>query len=73
MAGCECNDFRRWYQDAEIYFNRIYKRWEITANWPIYFCPFCGDALAALLAGEGKSEEAEREGGAGRDALEGVE
>ena len=31
------------------------------------------DALAALLAGEGKGEEAEREGGAGRDALEEVE
>jgi len=31
------------------------------------------NALAALLAGEGKGEEAEREGGAGRDALEEVE
>jgi len=31
------------------------------------------DKLVALLAGEGKGEEAEREGGAGRDALEEVE
>lgn len=49
---CKCNDFQRWYTASEIYFNLIYRRWEITANWPIWYCPFCGNKLTPPPAEE---------------------
>jgi len=46
-------------------------KYAIIRNW--YKLLQARDALAALLASEGKGEEAEREWGAGQDALEEVE